>query len=201
MVGVGDGEHLAGLGDRFAREAERIAGAVQPLVVVAHDVGHVLIGGQVREDFGALLGVLADVGPLVVVEGRVLAQDGVGRADLAQIVQEAGEVDLLGFAFAHAGSQRHVAAVHRHGCRVVGGVLVLAVEQHDHGHGQSQVHLEVLVGELLLLVDVSALAHQELEHVLAGEQGDEEEDDRRDPGCRVEGSDSEAQSDDNTPRD
>jgi hypothetical protein len=132
--------------------------------------------------------------PLVVVKRRVLAQDRVGRADLAQVVQEAGEVDLLGFGLAHARGQSHVATVHRHRRGVVGGVLVLAVEQHHHRHGQSKVHLEVLVGELLLLGDVGALAHQQLEHVLAGEERDEEQDDGRDARRCVKGRDSEAHS-------
>ena len=94
-------------------------------------------------------------------------------------------MERLGLLLRQLERGRHVAAVHRHGRRVLRRVLVLAVEQDDHGRGQADVHLEVLVAQLGLPRHVLALAHQELEHVLAGEQRHEQERHGDDAGGRV----------------
>ena len=115
-----------------------------------------------------------------------------GTPDLAKVVQQAGEVERLGFLLGQLERHGHVAAVHRHRRRVLGRVLVLAVEENDHGRGEPDVHLEVLVAQLGLSCDVLALADQQLEHVLAGEQRHEQECHGDDASCRIEGSDRQA---------
>ena len=56
-------------------------------MVVADDVGDVLVGRQVRQHLGALLGMLADVLPLLLVEGRGLTQHSVGNPHFAEVVK------------------------------------------------------------------------------------------------------------------
>ena len=127
------------------------------------------------------------------VERLGLAQDRVRHAHLAEVVQQAGEVQRLRLFLRELERRRHVAAVHGHRRGVLRRVLVLAVQQHDHGGSQADVHLEVLVAQLRLARHVLLLAHEQLEHVLGGEQRDEEERDGDDARRGVQRSDRQTQ--------
>ena len=78
-----------------------------------------------------------------------------------------------------------VAAVHGDGRGVLGRVLVLAVQQHHHRSRQADVHLQVLVAQILLLGEVLFLTHQKLEHVLTREQRYEQQSHGDDARLRI----------------
>ena len=159
----------------------------------ADDVGDFLIRREVREHLGPLLGMLPDVLPLALVQRVGLAQDGVRDPDLAEVVEQAGEVQRLRLFFGQLERRSHIPTVHGDGGGVLGRVLVLAVQQDDHGRCQADVHLQILVAELSLPSDVLPLANEELEHVLGGEQRDEEKRDGDDAGSCIQGGDGEPQ--------
>ena len=94
VVAVGHGEDPGEERDRLALEPLGVALAVELLVVVEHagqEVGDRL---QAGEDAVADLDVLVDVLELLGGERPALAQDGVADADLADVVEQAGEVDV-----------------------------------------------------------------------------------------------------------
>ena len=81
--------------DLLADEAVGVAGAVVPLVVVADERA---LGGElvdVLEDLLALGRVLVHEDPLLARELLRLQQDGVADADLADVVEKAGPLELL----------------------------------------------------------------------------------------------------------
>ena len=76
-----------------AREPVRVAAAVVVLVVVAHRL-HELVREQRPDDLGAEHGVLLHLLPLLRVEAAGLEQDAVGDADLADVVEVGGLLEL-----------------------------------------------------------------------------------------------------------
>ena len=174
MVGVGHRQYLAHLWDAVAGYAAGIPAPVKPLVVIPDYVRDVLVVGEVREHFGALLRMLADECPLLIVQTVRLAQNRIGNTHLAKIVQQAGQMERLRLFFRQAQGDGDVSAIHRDRGGVLCRVLVLAVKKDDHGCGKSDVHLEVLVAQLLLFRNMLALANQQLEHVLACEERHEQ---------------------------
>ena len=86
VEGVGDGDDPTAQRDRAAGEAVGIAAAVPALVVVADDlgdVGHRLVD---LEDRRSDLAVAPHLRHLLVGETARFEQDGVGDADLADVV-------------------------------------------------------------------------------------------------------------------
>ena len=81
-------------GISVSAQARRVAGAVEALVVVQHPLG---LDRQLSGDEDAVpdADVLAHLLPLVVGERRRLVQDRIRHADLADVVQEAGEPEPL----------------------------------------------------------------------------------------------------------
>ena len=95
VVGVGDGDDPRQLGDLVAGEAARIALAVDPLVVGEDDLGDRAVAVERGDDAGALLRVAADQHPVLVGERHVGLEDAVGEDELADVVQQRGDVDQL----------------------------------------------------------------------------------------------------------
>ena len=91
VVGVGDVDDARGERDALAREPLGVARPVVVLVVVTYGRCDLLHLGHGGEQARAALGVEADDGALLFVERGGLEQDGVGRADLAHVVQEGGQ--------------------------------------------------------------------------------------------------------------
>ena len=102
-VGPGGGHRVVGLGDsedprlerdRLAADAAGIAVAVGLLVAVEDPLADV---GQLAgaEDPAGHLGVAADLVPLGRRERPGLVEDRVGDADLADVVQHAGQPQAL----------------------------------------------------------------------------------------------------------
>ncbi len=124
-------DHAHGTGDQrdlVAGEAVGVAAAVEALVVVAH-AGHELLVEQGSHDLGADARVLADELPLFRGERSPLEQHAVGHADLADVVQEGGVLDLFEALVGPAqllAQERHVG---RHPAGVSQGVVVLGRER------------------------------------------------------------------------
>ena len=91
---VGDGEDAGRQRDRLAGEARGVAGAVEALVVVAHAGQEVVELLEVGEDVDADLDVRLDQPVLLRRERAGLLQDGVVDADLADVVEQAHQVEV-----------------------------------------------------------------------------------------------------------
>ena len=91
---VGDEDDPRAERDVLARQAVRVAAAVPGLVVVA-DPRVDRRDAEALEQPVADLGMLAQHDQLLVVERAGLLQDAVGDRDLAEVVQQAGEPQLL----------------------------------------------------------------------------------------------------------
>ncbi len=158
---VGDGDDPPRHRDRLAEQTGRVARAVPALVVVERHLGRELDerGGAAGQDLGADRGVGLHHLELGGRERAGLQQDGVGDSDLADVVQTAGQAELLAeldrLAELAGEQRRHVA----HSDGVLAGVGVAELGDHRQT-------LERL--ELVLLEVVGAAADQLLE--LAGAQ-------------------------------
>jgi hypothetical protein len=107
-------------------------------VVVQHagdDLADLL---HVLEDLGADRRVALDLLELLGGQAAGLLQDGLGHADLADVVQQPGHVDLLDVAVAQADLARQVAADERDALAVAAGVGVLGVDR--AGQAVQQAH-------------------------------------------------------------
>ena len=76
-------------------EAARIALAVDPLVVGEDDLGDRAVAVERGDDPRALLRVALDQHPVLVGERHVGLEDPVGEDELADVVQQRGDVDEL----------------------------------------------------------------------------------------------------------
>ncbi len=94
LIRVGDGEDPGLDRDLVRAQTERVALAVQPLVVGAHPAGDV-VHPRMLEDPGPDLGVATHLSPLLCRERARLEQDRVGDADLSEVVEHTGGVDPL----------------------------------------------------------------------------------------------------------
>ena len=126
VVDVADGEHA-----RLEREdggAVRVAGAVQPLVVVAHEAPDAGRETEPAEERVAPDRVLLDERVLGIVERGRLLQHLVGDGELADVVQQASRRELA----QTRGRQRellpHLDRQQCHPARVALGVFVLRGE-------------------------------------------------------------------------
>lgn len=100
-VGAAGGHHGKRIGDAEDPRAERwwrergIVGAVGVAVVLEDRVGDFGRGAQDAAELGAIGGVTVQAGAFVRRERAGFAEDGLGDADLAQVVEEAGEAGAL----------------------------------------------------------------------------------------------------------
>src|SRR5207248_6329075 len=92
---VGHRGDRSGLRDLVALETARIAAAVPALVVAAGDIGGEVGAVAAREELAAPHRVLLDHHPFFRAETVRAAEDAVGHAHLADVVQPGGEVDLM----------------------------------------------------------------------------------------------------------
>ena len=104
VIDVGDLQNARQQRNPFAAEAVGIAGAIPPLVMAADDGQHRRQGLHGPANFLAADGVHAHDLPLVGTEHAVLEEDGVGDADLADVVQIAAAIErqLIRFGNSHA---------------------------------------------------------------------------------------------------
>ena len=143
-VGVAHRDEAAGERDPVRLDPVRVALAVPALVVEAHDGGHRLQAGDVRERVGSPLRMAPHDRPLVVGQRPRLAQDAVGHPDLAQIVEPGGggEVEEVGVGDAQAAADLAGQVTDLPG--VLGGVAVAQVEQcAQRLHARAQALLEL----------------------------------------------------------
>ena len=127
VVGVRHGDDPGDLGDLVALQALRVAPAVVALVVIARadaEPGGILDAG---EDLAAHHGVHLDLGELLVREPALLGEDLDGHADLAHVVEQSGEVDLLAYFLGFSGLFRDLQRVFRDAMRMSIRVFILCV--------------------------------------------------------------------------
>src|SRR4051794_5442643 len=88
VVDVADGQDPRRKADLVTVQAARIAAAVEPLVMVEHELEHLAVeGAEVGEQARAVLGVALDRRELLVGQRARLAEDPGRRAQLAHVVQ------------------------------------------------------------------------------------------------------------------
>ena len=102
VVGVGDADDAGAERNVRAGEAVGIAGAVEELVMVKDDLLDAAEDAERLEDFCAEVDVGLHRLPLIGVERAALIEDGFGDADLANVVEDAGQANLLDFGVAEA---------------------------------------------------------------------------------------------------
>src|SRR3989442_4444208 len=95
VIGIADGHDARVQRDVLARQSVRVAAAVVPLVVVQDDVQDLPEGLDRLEDARAQDGVHAHDELLVLVELAFFEQDLVDDADLADVVQDRGQAQLV----------------------------------------------------------------------------------------------------------
>ena len=93
VEGVGDGHHPGELRDLAAGQPVRVAAAVQPLVVVQDRRPGLAEEADAAHHLVPVLGVQLDDAPLLGGQRPVLAQQPGGHAELADVVQDAGEAE------------------------------------------------------------------------------------------------------------
>ena len=109
--------------------AVRVAGAVEPFVVRLDQRRlRGQLGGR-RHDLRADGRVLVHEDPLALVERPLLEQDVVADADLADVVQQPGPLDLLDLGLRQAHHPAHRLGDVAHPARVVAGVGVPGVDR------------------------------------------------------------------------
>jgi hypothetical protein len=92
---IGRGQDAASKGDRVAREAPRVPGAIEVLVMVVDEVENGSEVPQRREDLDADAHVIAHVILLFRRESRGFVEHRFARADLADVVQTARQAHAL----------------------------------------------------------------------------------------------------------
>src|SRR5919204_6616773 len=94
-IGVDDADDSRSYGNIFCRQAEGVAAAVVALLVVVHDGYHTLERPHRLHDARSDSRVLFD--DLVLFGGELagLVEHGVGYADLAHVVQDGPQPDVL----------------------------------------------------------------------------------------------------------
>lgn len=98
------------------RKAERVASAVQTLVVQSAPEPDILKAGDIVEQAEAEFGMALHLRKLVMIEGAFLFQQGAGDAQLADIVKQTGDEDLAVFLRVDASCcSEHVPAVQNAG--------------------------------------------------------------------------------------
>ncbi len=95
VEGIGDADDAAHERDFFAGELVGIAAAVPAFVVIEHAGDDVLQLADVAEDLGADGGMFFDGVEFCFGEAAGFGEHGFGHADLADVVQQAGEVDAF----------------------------------------------------------------------------------------------------------
>ena len=168
-----------------AVQAARVALAVDPLVVGEDDLGDRAVAVQRGDDAGALLGVAADQHPVLVGERHVRLEDAVGKDELADVVQQRGDVDQLLLLAREAGPLGDRPRVARHGGAVAGGHLVPQVERAQHRAQHPDLEAGQLLAAPLELVGALLGDEQGAEQVLEGDQDDAEEGDPGEPDLGV----------------
>ena len=152
VVGVGDRDDPRELGDFVAGEAARVALAVDPLVVGEDDLRHRPVAVERGDDAGALLRVALDQHPVLVGERHVGLEDAVGKDELADVVQQRGDVDELLLAPRVAGPLGDRPRVAGDRGRVAGGHLVAQVERAQHRAQHPDLEAGQLLGAQLQLL-------------------------------------------------
>ena len=98
IAGIGDGENPRDRGNGLAGQAVGIALAVEPLVMTSDARAEIRQPGDVGDDPLAGDRVLLDVEVFRRRQGPFLAEDIVPDADLADVVEEPGEVEVADLA-------------------------------------------------------------------------------------------------------
>src|SRR5437667_2972207 len=143
--GGGGGEDARAEWNLVPGHSVRIGRAVEEFVVVADHSADTGEGSQGFENSCAEVDVRLHGFPLVGIERAALVEDGFGDGHLADVVENAGEANLVDFGVVHAqgfGDERRVGG---NFLRVALGVVVLGVD----GEGQRSDRIEEGWGERL----------------------------------------------------
>ena len=128
--------------DRFPFQPVGISGAVVPLVVREHRGQQVRDPAESLEDPAADQDVLGDLREFLGRQRAPLAQDRVGHADLADVVEQSGEVDVAQFGLGEPQLAGQLDGDPRNALAVAAGVGVLGVD--GRGQRADQAREEVL---------------------------------------------------------
>jgi len=128
---IGDGGHPGLQWDPLAGQPVGIAAPVPPLVVVAHDRQCSTQRRGLSHDLPPRHRVLLDPDPLLGGERTRLVQDGVGGADLADVVQHRALCQLSQLCRAEPHLLTESDGILRDAGRVSVGVLVLELDRGD----------------------------------------------------------------------
>ena len=101
-VGVHDGDDPRGEGDGVPLEPIRISTAIEPLVVVAHDVRHGFQDGNAAQEIVPDLNMRTDQLTLSVQERSRFIEHAIADADLADIVQQSAVINDAPLIFGQA---------------------------------------------------------------------------------------------------
>ena len=142
VVGVGHRQNPGQHRDLLGRQAVGIALAVVPFVVVEHAGQQVANLPQLRQDPVADGHVLLDVLLLLTRERALFPQHGILDADLAHVVQQAGQVEIAEPVAVNADLPANLHGDPGHALAVAEGVWVLGIESGRQGTRQS--HQQVL---------------------------------------------------------
>ena len=148
------------------------------------DLRHGAVAVDGGDDLRALVRVALDQLPVLVVELGVGLEDVVGKDELADVVQQRGDVHELLLALGEAGALGDRAAVARDGGAVTGGHLVAEVEGPQHRAQHSDLQARELLGPRLELLGPLLGYEQSTEQVLEDDQHDAEQPDRREARSR-----------------
>jgi len=159
---VADEHDACDQGDLGASQAVGVAAAVPALVLGPDHGREVRERVHRRDDPLADLGVAAHVVALALGEPARLAQDGVADADLADVVQEGGGLDVVEVARRHAGLARHAQRQADDRLGVLAGVAVAGFQRGEQGVDLAGPQL-ALAGGAPHLVAVDLRAEQPAE--------------------------------------
>ena len=146
VEGVGQRQDARDEGDVLAGEFCGVAGAVPAFVVMEDALEDEGNGGNTSEDSVADLGMPADLGVLIGVEAAGLAEDVFGDADLADIVEQAGDAVELDLRLVEVECDGHLGRQEADAFGMSAGVAVLGVDAGAHGL-EHACEEEMLFGE------------------------------------------------------
>ncbi len=171
--------------DVVALETARVAEPVGPLVVGDDDVADRPVAVHLGDDAGALVGVAADLLPVLLGEANVGLEDAIREHELADVVQQAGGMGELLVALREACGRGDLARVAGDRGAVAGGRAVAQVERAEQRAEQRDLEAGELLRADLELVGALLGKQHRAKQVLEDEDPDRGEAECRRPEGRI----------------